>query len=145
MYTCFVKPLNQYQFNEWRPHIYEETATYAAPGMSENTMVEMYKRGEGDRIHDSLTEEKTGKYSFEWHNPARREVIDSRNMFPQTNNSGFSSRRKAHDAAMDFMLDRSGTPEDLSTTDGSVMYEDTSSRWENFHRNQGHAIKYEDD
>jgi hypothetical protein len=42
------------------------------------------------------------------------------------------------------MLDRSGTPEDLSTTDGSVMYEGMSSRWENFHRNQGHAIKYED-
>lgn len=145
MYTCFVKPLNQYQFNEWRPHIYEETATYGAPGMSENTMVEMYKRGEGDRVHDSLTTEKTGKYSFEWHNPARKEVIDRRNMRQsKTNNSGFSSPREAHNAAMDFMLDRSGTPAGLSGTDGSVMYADTSSRWENFHRSQGHTIKYED-
>ena len=66
-------------------------------------------------------------------------------MFPKTKNSGFPSHREAHNAAMDFMLDRSGTPEDLSTTDGSVMYEGMSSRWENFHRNQGHAIKYEDD
>ena len=139
-----MKPLNQYQFNEWRPHIYEETQMRSAPGMSENTMVEMYKRGEGQRVHDSLTEEKTSKYGFEWHNPARREVIDRRNMRQGQQHSGFSSHREAHSAAMDFMLDRAGSPQNLSSTDGSVMYADMSSRWENFHRNQGHAIKYED-
>jgi hypothetical protein len=136
-----MKPLNEYQFNEWRPHIYEQVATYGAPGMSENTMTEMYKRGEGKRVQDSLTQVKTGKYGWEWHNPARKEIsLVGRG----TQTRDFGSRREAHGAAMDFMLDKAGSIPNLSNADGGVMPEDTVSRWESFHKNQGHAIKYED-
>lgn len=156
-----MKNLNEYQFHEWRPHVYEEEADYGHMGMIES----FARQGRFDEAMESITREKTGTWAWEWVNPSRRGYItqdipadsegrelsrDERETYdeelhgPLRHSFGHSSRRKAWENAMDWMIDYTGgKPEKLSSYGGEMTLDDEEvQKWENFHKSQGHEIKY---
>jgi len=159
-----MKNLNEYQFNEWRPHVYEEEADYGHIGMIED----FARQGRFDEAMESITREKTGTWAWEWVNPARRGVIRQRTPVdnegvelrdkaereahnpelhgPLRYSYGHPSRRKAWENAMDWMLDYTGgRVKGLSSHGAEEVLDDKNvKKWEDFHRAQGHEIKYED-
>lgn len=132
-----MRNLNQYQFNEWRPHVYEETAQHGHQGMIDD----FAKQGRFGEALDSITTEKTGTWAWEWVNPARRGVIRQKRQ-----SSGYPSRRQAWENAMNWMLDATrGNVKDLSSHGAEETLSDKDmKKWEDFHKSQGHEIKYEE-
>jgi hypothetical protein len=138
-----MRNLNEYQFGEWRPEIYEETATYGHPDM----LFQLYKRGDHKSAEESLTTEKTGKWGWQWVNPARQGVIGGKYSLsdPEWNISvGHPSRRAAYNSAMDYMLDQTGGKPERFNSSGAetTLDKDDIRKWEKFHQGLGHEIKY---
>lgn len=141
-----MRNLNEYQFGEWRPEIYEEEATYGHPEM----LYELYRRGDHESAEESLTTEKTGKWGWQWVNPARRGVIGGRYAMGEpewTLSSGHPSRRAAWESAMDYMLDETGgDPKNFGSSGAETSLDDEDvEKWEKFHKGLGHEIKYDFD
>ena len=141
-----MRNLNEYQFGEWRPEIYEEVATYGHPEM----LYELYRRGDHKSADESLTTEKTGNWGWQWVNPARRGVIGGKYAMgnPERNlSSEHPSRRAAHESAMNYMLDETGgDPQKFASSGAETSLSDEDvQKWENFHKRFGHEIKYDFD
>jgi len=143
-----MKNLNEYQFNEWRPHITEETADYGNLGMYEAIMrrsTAANRPQDMQEAEDSITTHKTGTWQWEWVNPARGEVHGHRDAVLTTTEGtkhktrGFSSRRSAHDAAQEYMAEQTGgKPDEFSYEDAAVMDDEKIAAWKKFHQDQGH-------